>query len=453
MKIDTRSASYGVVVLTATNIVSQVIGFVYRVFLARLVGAEGIGLFSLVMPAYSVIYSVIISGLTVAVSRLSAGYEAVGNTRAARQLVSRSIYLFFILWSAAAALILPLSDGISVYLLGDARTRTALVLLLPCLLLTGLENIHKNHFYGLKKVHPPALSETVEVTVRTGTVLLLLYVLKPDYEEYAVALIVAGMIACEVVSSALLRHIYKREQRGVSPSGPGLPGRTMLADISRIAIPIGLANLLSNLIGSVNSVMIPARLMASGLTAAESLSAYGVVVGMTMPLLNLPTAFMVGLTLVMVPRLSEDLALGRYASMRRRVLRTVRTTGLCIIPAMGLLALFGADLARLLFQQETAGAYMLPLAVGTVFGCYQGILGGLLSGMGMQRRTAINMVASGLVQLVLTWALAARPPLRVGGFVWAYIIASALGAALCALDVRRFFRKGNVGVPPLRSLQ
>ncbi|MDR2670294.1 MAG: oligosaccharide flippase family protein [Oscillospiraceae bacterium] len=440
MKWNTRSALYGAALLTAVNLFAQAVGFVYRVCLARLIGAEGLGLLALVTPVHSVLLSLVVSGLTVAVSRLSAGYAALDNTLAVRQLVRRALSVFLLLWCAVALPVILFSDGISVALLGDARTRTGLLLLLPCLLLTGIENIHKNHFYGLKKIHPPALSEILENLVRTGAVLTLLHCLRPSYEEYAIGLVVLGMVICEVVSAVLLRTLYRRSQRGRRAAGPGLPRRRMLSDMAAIAVPFALSSLLSNCIGAAGSVMVPARLMAAGLTADEALSSYGVVVGMTMPLLSLPLAFAVGLSLVMIPRLSEDLALRRFASIRRRVTRTLALATAALLPSMALLALAGPDLARLLFRQAAAGLYIPPLALGTVFACYHSILSSLLSALGLQTRAAANAILAGLLQLALTWLGAAQPRLGIGGFVYAFLIASALGALLCTLDLRRFLR-------------
>ena len=61
-----------------------------------------------------------------------------------------------------------LYDPISVYLLGGARTQLGLLLLLPCILLTGVENLHKHFFYGTGNIRPPAAVELCEQFIRTG---------------------------------------------------------------------------------------------------------------------------------------------------------------------------------------------------------------------------------------------------------------------------------------------
>ena len=443
MKVDTRSAAFGTFVLTLSGLATQGIGFAYRIGLTRFLGPEGMGLYSLVMPAYSVLMSVMASGLTVAVSRLSASYGALGRTLAIRQLLRRTCAVFFVLFAIVALPTALFSDFISVQLLGDARTRMGLLVLLPCMLLTGVENIHKNHFYGRKQVIPPAVTEVLEMSVRMLAVLGLLTIVRPQYEELSVALIIAGMVVCEIVSSVTLT-IWSRRQKE-KPQGEAVALRPMLKSIHTIAVPIALANLLGNLISSANAVIIPARLIAAGMTSSEALSAYGVMIGMTLPMLSLPTSVMGALSLVMIPRMAENLALKNYAHMRIRVVKTLRITALLMMPAMLALALWGKPLAQVIFHQSSAGAHMPLLALATFFACFEGIAGSLLSGMGLQNRNMSNHMVSGIVQLVITWLATGQPHIRMAGFVWAYLIASLLGAILCVYDIWCFLWKQHGG--------
>ena len=82
---ETTSAGQGAVLLTVLGAVSQLLGFGYRVALARMVGAQVMGLYQLLMPMYAVVLSLTAVGLTAAVSNLTAQYLAretpVGRTR------------------------------------------------------------------------------------------------------------------------------------------------------------------------------------------------------------------------------------------------------------------------------------------------------------------------------------------------------------------------------------
>ena len=70
MKLGKQSVFYNAFFLCMSSIGLQLIGFVYRIGLSRFGGAEVMGMYQLIMPAYSVIMSFTMSGLTLAVSRL-----------------------------------------------------------------------------------------------------------------------------------------------------------------------------------------------------------------------------------------------------------------------------------------------------------------------------------------------------------------------------------------------
>lgn len=71
-----------VALLTITGMLSQAVGFAYRVRLTRLAGAEIMGLYQLILPVYSILLSLTSVGLTTGVSNLSAWYQALGDRRA-----------------------------------------------------------------------------------------------------------------------------------------------------------------------------------------------------------------------------------------------------------------------------------------------------------------------------------------------------------------------------------
>ena len=432
MKLDRTSMLYGTLVLTFTSIVSQFLGFIYRILLSRLIGAEVLGLYQLLMPVFSVLLSLTAVGLTAAVSNLSAQYHALGRPAAVRQVLRRCLLCFFLLFAAVAAAVILLCDPISVYLLGDARTQLGLLLLLPCVLLTGVENLHKHFFYGTGQIRPPAAVELCEQLIRTGAVLGLLALFLPQNPERTVGLIVLGMTACEVFSAAALLLLTRRRPCPAGPAEPRLNRR-----IASVALPIGLTSLLGNLMGAATSVLIPQRLVHAGAPVSQAMEAFGVMCGMTLPMLGLPTAFIGALGLTLVPRLAEGAALGRPELVRRRLDRALLATSVLILPAMALLAAAGPDLGAALFGEPAAGRYILPLAAGVALSCYQSVLASALNGLGRPQAAARNAILSGAAELAAVWVLMGLPGLGLGGYAAGFVLSAALGLALNWLAVRR----------------
>lgn len=423
----------GTLLLTAVGLFSQLVGFGYRIALSRLVGAETMGLYQLIMPVYSTLMSLTAIGLTVAVSTLSARYEALGDRGAVRQARNRALALFFCSAVPLGALLILLSDPISVYLLGDARTQLGILLLVPCVLLTGVENLHKHCFYGIGLVRPPAVTETAEQLIRTGAVLGLLLLLLPRNREETVGIIVLGMVLCEIFSAITLTVLFRRWWRSGPRSGPRETVRWR--QLLSISIPVAATSLLGTFLNSANAVLIPAKLVEGGADPSEAIASFGVLCGMTLPMLGLPTGFIGALCLVLVPNLAQKTALGDSRAVKAFLDRVMSATSLLMAPAMALLSVIGPTLARGVFDEGSAGDYMLPLAVGTLLGCYQSVLSGALNGICRQGLAARNAILSDAVQLTFTFFTVSKWGLP--GFVAGFVLSSLAGMGLNLVSVLR----------------
>ena len=229
-----------VTLLTLTGLGSQLVGFFYRVLLTRLAGAEVLGLYQLLLPVYGVLTALTAGGLTTGVSNLSAGYQALGDRRAVGQVRRQAVGLFLALAALPCLCLEVFSDPISVWILGDARTRLGLMLLAPCLVLTGVENLHKHYFYGVGKVTPAAVTELLEQLLRSALCLGCLVLLRPATPEGAVGAVVLGMALCETAAAATQLFLFRWDMGPAAfRPGAGRPGKKLRRQLGRIAAPLG----------------------------------------------------------------------------------------------------------------------------------------------------------------------------------------------------------------------
>ena len=65
----------GTLLLTASGILGKIIGFFYRIFLSRTIGAEGLGIYQLIFPISTICFAITVSGLSTALSKYIAEYQ------------------------------------------------------------------------------------------------------------------------------------------------------------------------------------------------------------------------------------------------------------------------------------------------------------------------------------------------------------------------------------------
>ncbi len=436
MRLRRTTIFYHTCLLTLSSVALQILGFIYRIGLSRCAGAEAVGVYQLVMPVYSVIQSLTLSGVTVAVSSISAQRRAFGDYTGVKKLVRTGIGFFLI---AFALTCIPFALGaapISSWLCSTPQCAPALLLLLPCLFLTGFENIYKNCFYGIKSVFEPIFSELLEHIVRIIAVLGLLLFFANGSPTQAAALIVCGMIVGEIFSSSALSILYRRNVgRRHGQGGPKV--KSYWKEIAAIAFPVAASGVLNNIIASATTLLIPQRLILSGVDASQAMSAFGIMFGMTFPLLMLPSAFLNPLTMVLIPKFSENVALHRDSDIRRKASKALHVTGLIAAPCMAILIPLREPLCQALYGEAQASQYILPLALSTIFLFYQIVTGSILNGIQMQKHACASVILSGIVELGVTYFTVSNPRLRLFGYVLACLISSIAGCLMNVCFVKR----------------
>ena len=454
MGINQNSILYHSSRLAISSVLLQLLGFFYRILLGRLAGPQVIAVHGLVMSAYNVILAVTLTGIAFSVSRIAARYQAVGSGGSIRRLISLSLSLFLGLFALLAIPFAFLRKEFSAVILGNQDTAPALLLLIPCLFLTGFENVHKAFFYGTANTVPPMISETLEMLCRIAAALLLFHIFPGLDISTTAALIVFGMILSEIISSVFLTVCYRVQLPHIR-GRDDIPRRIVLRDIADMALPVSLSTLISRILSAANTILIPRTLQLSGLSVSESMEEFGVIFGMTLPMLMLPSAFLQPLITVLTPRFTAAHALKKPKEIRRKCAKALHVTGLFALPALCTIVGFGEYLAELLYHNKTAAQLLLPLAVNTFLGFYYVVCESVLEGIGQQRRSAILAVAATAFGVLLTLIFGGIFRMGIYGFLIGELSSSAVGVLISLIWVRRFtglrFRFGNWLFSPLLS--
>ena len=171
---------------------------------------------------------------------------------------------------------------------------------------------------------------------------------------------------------------------------------------------------------------------------SAAVSAFGVMFGMSIPMLNLPTAFIAALGLVLVPKLAESTALGRKAEARRRISKAMLGASVLMLPAMAFLVVLGPTLGAALFQEPTVGDFLTPLSAGVVLSCYQSVLSCSLNGGGAAaRRRPKRPCSAERWSWSSSSSLWACPGWGFRGYVLAALASALLGVVLGAVGLYR----------------
>lgn len=433
--LDKRTFFYQAALLALSNSALLLLGFVYRVLLGRLAGPEGLGVYTLVIQVYAIVMSVCVSGLCVGVTHSTASLIARGDRGGIRKLVRFAIGCFLFLLLLLSVPVLLLRDAIAADILGDARTANALMMILLCILLTGVENILKSAFNGARMVRFTAVSEVGEQLLRIVFALVLLTRYINGDHGFTAFLILCVMTLSEVYSAGFLTISYFSKLRAARPK-PG-SGRGVRREFLKIALPSAATAVISNVFSSAAVVIFPARLMQAGYSRVDAVSSLGLISGMVMPLLLLPSAFIGALSTLILPSVTACVTRRDYPDLVRKVNKGIEVTGLMGLPATAVLLPYIPLLAALLFGQTVPVALAEALSLQAIVAYYLSISTSILYGLGRQRQVLFLSAFCEALQLVLIWFLTALPQLHVYGYIFGMLAGDVLRAVISFVLIHR----------------
>ena len=461
----------GTAILTLTGLVSRFIGFFYRIFLSNVFGAEGMGIYQLISPVLALSFSLTVSGIQTAISKYVANETSTRDYKNSFRTLWAGFLLAMALSIACALTIYLYADQIAVTFLLEERTAPLLRIIALSIPMASVHSCINGYFYGIRKTAIPAFSQLAEQVCRVGSVYLIYFVCRkhgfvPTISFAVTGLVIgesASMIVSVVAILARAHHVFPNsksagrsffhQHRPTPVSGnarrqASLPlsavisvYRRITGQLLRLAVPLSANRLILNLLQSVEAIYIPNRLMAYGLDNADALGVYGVLTGMSLPLILFPSAITNSISVLLLPIVSEADANGNQAALKRAILTSIRSCLLLGFACTAMFLLFGRTAGRLLYGSELAGSFILTLSFLCPFMYIASMLNSILNGIGKTIQTFLFSVISLLLRLLFVFF--AIPRFGIQGYLWGMLASQMLQTLLCTVSALCVSRKAQ----------
>lgn len=435
MSLKKQSMKRQAALITGSGVAVRAMGFFMRLWISRMLGAEAVGIMELSAGVHGVMLTPA-AGLPGAVSRMTARAKTEGERRLVLA-AGRGLALRMALW--IMPIFLLFSPGIA-RLLGDERTLPSLWCFAPCVLFIGLSGVYDGFYLGKSNALPPTVSELGEQIVRMGALAVLSPLLGRVTAAWRAALPAAAGMLGEAAGLALAAALA-----GGSASFSGNPAVPALrAELWALSAPMMLNRLVHTGLRALSNLLIPRRLMLSGLSAGESMSRLGMLGGMVMPLMFLPGLLAGSLAAVGGPAAARCADPRKLRLLLIRMLLPAALAGVCC--AAGLYAFAPLIALRLYRLPELAALIraLCPLAV--ILPCQQA-LSGLMTGLGLQKRALRHGLLGAGVTLLCTYCWTYSRGILGAGFAMMAGHGLTLFCTLVCL-IGRIFSRGQRMIQP-----
>lgn len=433
----------GAVILSIAGAISKILGAIYRIPLARLIGAEGIGLYQMAYPIYTTILALATAGVPVAISILIARKETQGFPGESRRILRVSLLLLTVFGLLLTVLVMASAKTLAWNVLKDGRAYYAIVAVSPAIFLAALMSVFRGYFQGQQTMLPTAVSQVVEQIFRVTAVLFLAYLLYPRGLEYAAAgatfgAVVGGVGGLLVLTLFYYRHRQKQNRAGLRLLQTSTSSWDLATEMVRLAVPVSFGAVVLPLVQMLDAIIVPGRLLALNYSTSQATALYGHLAGMAAVLISLPTIFTISVATSLVPAVSEALTRNDHGLLNERLNYGFRAGMMISFPAAAGLYILAFPICDLLYGQAEAGLPLEPLAFSAIVLAAFQISSAGLQGIGKPEIAMRHLIVTGMLKVLFNYSLTSVPALNIRGAAIGTVAAFTVGSLLNILSLKKY---------------
>lgn len=402
-------------ILTLSNLITSVLGFIFSIILSHKLGAEGMGLYGLIMPIYDLFICLISGGMIAAISKVSAEYFSKKDFKNLNKTIHISMSFDFF-WGLSVAIIVFLSSTIiGKYILKDVRSITSIKVICPAMLFIAISSILKGYFYGISKVKIPAFIDVFEKTLRIVFLVIIVYAFSLKKIENTVTAAYITLTIGEFVSTFLLYISYIMHKKKLNFGHKYERKAQLLFNVLSISFPLCLTGFLTTILFTFSTILIPRRLLSAGFTYSNALSLMGKFSGMSLNIIFFPMVIIHSISIILIPDLSQTVSNKNYLAVEDRITNVLRISLLLGLSSTIICLTIPQNLGYLFYRRNDLGGYISFAALSAPFIYISATTNGILNGLGKQGVILRNSLIVAIEEILLIFIFVRIPFINIYG--------------------------------------
>lgn len=420
MKTIKNTLIKGTFILVTIGLINKVLGFGFRIFLSKTLGAENLGIYQLIFPVQGICFAFCSAGLQTAISQITAKLSSKKNPLEQKNALLSGMLLSLSISVIFATVLYIYARELSLYLLNEKRCMMLIRVLALSLPFSSIHSCISGFYYGRENAKIPAQSMLLEQIVRvTTTIFIWLSVsgMHKHFEPYhAVIGILSGEISSALFCFISLKNIKNKIFR--------LPDSGTFKLLAVTSFPLTCNKVIPGLFQGVETVLLPVQIAASGLSMSDSLKIYGIITGIALPFIMFPATITNSMSVLLLPAIAK-------ADAEKKASTIIRTTALSLLISICLGVMFtlffllgGNAIGKMIFNNSESGVYLTQLAWVCPFLYINTTMTSILNGLGHINKTFIYNLISITIRILIL--LIAVPIYGVVAYICSILASQAI---------------------------
>ena len=382
-----KSIFKAVAIVTIFSVITRFLGFFFRIYLSRKLGSIGLGLYQMATSVLGIFMTLISSGLPLTTAKLVSKYETNNDIVKRNKVVTSSLVIALIVACICSLLILVLKNVWNI-VLTDNRAGEIIIILIPSIIFSAVYAIFHGALWGESDYFNCGLTELLEQIIRFALTLIMLNKIS-DYFLATKNVAIAFNITC-FISAIITMLIYLRKAKLNFKFGE-------YRQVLKSAVPITGIRLANSLVQPLTTLIIPTMLVISGYSRIEAVSSFGVIMGMTFPMLFVPMSVVGSISMVLIPSISSMMSKNDFSSIKTNILNSINVSIFLSMIFVPLYLSVGNLIGIVLYNNVMSGVLLQIASICVLPITLCNLTGSILNALNLEVKSFFNYIIGSLV--------------------------------------------------------
>ncbi|MBE6154174.1 MAG: hypothetical protein E7163_01180 [Firmicutes bacterium] len=420
-------------ILMIGGLITKMLGFLIRIIYTRMVGNDAIGLYSLVMPTYSLLLTIATLSLPIVISKLISE-----NKKRSIKILSNATIITLILNILVIIIIYFTKDFIANNLLHEPRASILLLSMALTFPFVSISSILKGYFYGKQKMLPHTISNIIEQIVR----ILLIFLIIPKLVDKGVVYSVIGLILISIASelSSIITFLLFAPKKFKISKEDLKPDTNTAKEILSISLPTVSSRLIGNIGFFFEPIILTNLLLLNGYSMNYILNEYGAYNAYSISLLAMPSFFIQAISSSLLPEISRFYYEKNITMVKRRFKQALILSFIVGLIFSTTIYIFRDYLLTTLYNTTNGSNYIKILAPFFVLFYLEGPLQSVLQAVG-KAKTCMYITLTAIITKLITMSILSLSHIGMYALVIAEIIDIIIIVFLCFKYINKIIYK------------
>lgn len=375
--------------LTIFSVLTRFLGFLYKIYLSRIMSTYELGVYSLTLSVYMVIITVVASSIPLTISKITSNNKNINKEYNTPYSVTSALILSTII-SVILIVLLLICKPLLIWILGGKLGFQIIITLIPSIIFSALYSQIRGYLWGYENYFSVSMVEFIEQILRI--IFCMFFISLKIFSSPVISVGIALSLACGI--STLYGYYLYFKNKGKLRFKKGF-----YKEIIKSSLPLTAVRLFGSILQPIVAIILPILLNNFGVDKEIAVGELGVAMGMTMPLLSIPSTIIGALCMILVPRIS-NYNKSTSNCLNKQIDNYINFSIICIMLFVPIFIVIGVPMCDFIFNNSLAGIFLsnstwiiIPLGIAQ-------ITTSILNALNQENKTFIYYIISSLFMFV-----------------------------------------------------